>query len=305
VSDKTFRKYANTMTIEVFDAMKKELENTYVFISLDSTPGKDRRTFITRRFTFIDAKGTFQSLHFGVLNVDGVFSADQYEAHLLRFFETFQICHLKIENNFEILRQSRTQTVCLGGVADMGPGALQAAQSMMGSLVINGVELSPIGCDVAHGQNNVFKAAVEANELFQDLSEKGQLICNFIRDNYELRKKLTIPIPPKFKVIRWGAVGAVIRYVVKYREQLKDLNDPDINEAIVVFRRPQVILVVRKVMQTLLRSQKYLQMTGPLDVFFMPCQILSVMRELREIKNSVLSYGMPLEFSASFHYVVF
>ena len=118
-----------------------------------------------------------------------------------------------------------------------------------------------------------------------------------ITTNYE--KKLAIPIPPKFKVIRWGAVGAVIRYVVKYREQLKALNNPDINEAIVVFRRPQVILVVRKVLQTLLRSQKYLQMTGPLDVFFMPCQILSVMRELREIKNSVLSYGMPLEFSAS------
>ena len=185
VSDKTFRKYANNMTIEVFDAMKKELENTYVFISLDSTPGKDRRTFISRNF--IDAKGTFQSLHFGVLNVDGVLSADQYEAHLLRFFETFQICHLKIENNFDILRQSGKQTICIGGVADMGPGALQAAQSMMGSLVINGVELSLIGCDVAHGQNNVFKAAVEANELFQDLSEKGQLFAILfeVTTNYE------------------------------------------------------------------------------------------------------------------------
>ena len=42
LSDKTFRKYANNMTIEVFDAMKKELENTYVFISLDSTAGKSR-----------------------------------------------------------------------------------------------------------------------------------------------------------------------------------------------------------------------------------------------------------------------
>ena len=78
----------------------------------------------------------------------------------------------------------------------------------------------------------------------------------------------------------------VVRYVAKYREQLNEFrNNPDINEAIVVFRRPQVILVVRKVLQTLLRSQKYLQMTGPLDVFFMPSQILSVMRELRELKQ--------------------
>ena len=159
------------------------LEGAGKFIRLDSAPGKDRRTFISRRFTFIDAKGTFQSLHFGVLNVDGVLSADQYEAHLLRFFETFQICHLKIENNFDILRQSGKQTICLGGEADMGPGALQAAQSMIGSLVINGVELSPLGCDVVHGQNKAFKAAVEANELFQDLSEKGQIICNFIRES--------------------------------------------------------------------------------------------------------------------------
>ena len=89
VSDKTFRKYANNMTIEVFDAMRKELENTYVFISLDPTPGMDRRTFISRRFTFIDAKGTFQSLHFGVLNVDGALSADQYRGPSPSIFRNF------------------------------------------------------------------------------------------------------------------------------------------------------------------------------------------------------------------------
>ena len=69
----------------------------------------------------------------------------------------------------------------------MESGALQAAQSMMGSLVINGVELSPLGCDVVHGQNKAFKAAVEANELFQDLSEKGQLFAILfeVTTNYE------------------------------------------------------------------------------------------------------------------------
>ena len=42
---------------------------------------------------------------------------------------------------------------------------------------------------LSHGPNSVFKAAVEANDLFQGLSEKPQIICNFIPDNYEFRKK--------------------------------------------------------------------------------------------------------------------
>ena len=67
----------------------------------------------------MDAKDTIQNLHFGVLNLDGVLLRYQYAAYLLQFFETSQICHLKID---DILRQSGT----LRGVADIGTGALQA-----------------------------------------------------------------------------------------------------------------------------------------------------------------------------------
>ena len=42
-----------------------------------------------------------------------------------------------VTSKLDIFRQLGTQTVCLGGIADMGPGALQEAQSMMG-MVING-----------------------------------------------------------------------------------------------------------------------------------------------------------------------
>ena len=87
------------MSLDVLNKMQNLMKGCLIFIALDSSPTKDRRTFIIRRFTFVDQKGEFHSLNFGVLNVEGILSGAQYSDHLQRFVNVFEIDHLSIENN--------------------------------------------------------------------------------------------------------------------------------------------------------------------------------------------------------------
>ena len=115
------------MSLDVLNKMQNLMKGCLIFIALDSSPTKDRRTFIIRRFTFVDQKGEFHRLNFGVLNVDGVLSGAQYSDHLQRFFNVFEVDHLSIENNLINLSNHQDRTFVLGGVADMGPGAYRLA----------------------------------------------------------------------------------------------------------------------------------------------------------------------------------
>ena len=58
-SDHTFRDIAQKMTLRTFERLFDLMEGSFLFLSLDASLAKDFRTFITRRWTFIDRSGNF------------------------------------------------------------------------------------------------------------------------------------------------------------------------------------------------------------------------------------------------------
>ena len=306
VSSKTFRKYAVFMSLEALDAIFAAMKGCFVFISMDSTPGKDRRTFITRRFSFVNKDGDFQNLNFGVLNVEGVLDKKQYEEHIIRFLRTFNIDNFdwntQTDNKSKSLGAFRENPVFIGGVADLGPGAVQALQSFSGKIRLNLNDdlneqyASPIGCDAAHGQNNILKAAVENTPLLTALCDHARAICNEIRKTYNLKVTLNAPVPPKFRTIRWGASVAVIRYVYENLNELYLLESPNLKEALDFYQRKRgTVTVLREIFNILDSSQKILQKTGAFDALFLPFHVAVVLKDLYKFKASLSHRNIQLD----------
>ena len=158
----------------------------------------------------------------------------------------------------------------------MGPGALQALRTMLKTLDIEmdgkEVSLSPVGCDVAHGQNNIIKDACANNSMVLELVTAARTICQVVRDRNDLRGNLNkkgVNVPPKYRLIRWGAAMTVVRYVHKNYNELSDLKVDDIDFQLKIFKKNKdVTAFLRKIFRILLCSQRFRQVSGPMDVFF-------------------------------------
>jgi len=90
-SNKTYRNIAKDLTENALRSLHKTLRKQFLFITMDSTPAKDTRNFITSRLNYIDKNGIWNDAHFGVMVANGVVSSDDYEKHLELRMDAFDI----------------------------------------------------------------------------------------------------------------------------------------------------------------------------------------------------------------------
>jgi len=289
-SSNTFVKYATEMTNRALISIYESLRPQLVHITMDSTPAKDTRNFITVRLNFISTDSVWKDIHFGVMIADGVLNEDDYINHLTLRFEAFDMVTFDWTQNNSCKDPSKwisidpadDRPVVVGGTSDMGP----AFRTLFGP--------QATGCDTPHGQNNISKDAVAVQRDFRDATALCNQLCKSLRQSCrkEIKSlgkiaggnKSVLTIPPKSKKIRWGASSAVAKYVVDNFSTIEKLPSSDKKVLASIKLQLELLKTSRRLLSILDHSQTFLQAIGPCDAFVIPIHMIQVMSKINALK---------------------
>jgi hypothetical protein len=300
-SRKTFGKIAMKLTDNALNKLSALIKGQKCFLSIDSSPTKDGRNFITGRIHFIRLKGNdpaeYKDIHFGLMIANGIVSKEDYKTHIkarLSVFGARSFNWINPMSNYPDDEWEKSDTIpyddmatIVGGSSDMGPGALQAFHSLFGTYAT--------GCDTAHGQNNIAKAAPNASEVFQSACQDALELVQSMRGDSKVASAIKalgknsdgtskLKIPPKFKNIRWGAQFKVNKYVTDNWDVISKLKVVEKTKVAKVSKSIGVLRHSVLLSEILTESQTFLQELGPCDALFIPYHMMKTLARVNTLQ---------------------
>lgn len=288
-----FAEIATELTSSGLEAMTEEAKGNAGFLMLDATPSHDGYDFISRRFQFITQKGDFKVHFYGAAKTEDVGSEDEYRAHVENFATNFEFTLRKIEQpNLPSVELDKDTTYILGGGADLGPGGHNSFRNLFGK--------SCTGADVAHGVNNILTVLpkvldstrnmfVAVNKLHKELRKKSvRAVINRKNRNKEWsvnphKPEKGLPAAIARRVHRWIPDIKQTGYVLDNLEKIKEINNEKNLECWEDFQYYERDLpLYDKLQENTIQLMKFVQRSGPCDVFLMPMVLYIYMNELKD-----------------------
>lgn len=280
LNGRAFRAVAKELAWTALERIKAELRGEYIMISIDASPAKNKKNFISRVASIVTESCDFKMLSLGVVYAPGIAKADDYVKHINDCLNAFEVSTFAWDRSdgkwSDPLLPKLDEGVVLCGATDMGAGALQACDRLTDSSV------NARCC--AHGLNLIGAAAVKATEsvlqVFEackDLSKQSRS-TDAIRRDFEEKK---VPLGPKFRKIRWGVWYRVATWASSHWEQIKTIAAIKSETRTVIEGNISALKEMPKLWGLINAALAECQLEAPMDAIVMPFEIAGLLWEVR------------------------